>query len=172
MGVVSGSTPYTLILPPSFLKSWLRPCSTCAGLSPCKAKIQQGADKAAELTKIVNDLRTQHVNQSIPPGINIQCNVTILPVSTEEPLPSNQIDSLGDSNPQSRLGKRKVPSELPCTPEVSKMPKIIGDVQEGTLRKRLSYETPPTGAAMGATPLSVIKVAIEVNLIMVLTITL
>ena len=125
-------------------------------MSPCKAKLQQGADKAADLTKIVNDLRAQHagLNQSTSPVIEISAE--------ELPPPSDRIDSLDDADlhqtHQSRLGKRKVPCELPYTPEVSKIPKIVGDAQGSMTRKRLSYGTPPTGAALGATPSSV-KVA-------------
>ena len=107
-------------------------------MSSCKAKLQQGADKAADLTKVVNDLRAQHVgpNQSTSPVIEI------LPVPAEERSPpTNRVDRLDDADPQvhqSHLGKRKVPCELPSTPGI---PKIVGDAHDSTSRKWLCYGT-------------------------------
>ena len=43
-----------------------------------------------------------------------------------------------------QLGNRKVPCKLPCTPEVSKMPKIVDDAQERMSRRRLSVLWDPT----------------------------
>ena len=89
--------------------------------SSCKAKIQQGADKAADSTKIVNDLRAKHLNQ--PTSVRIE----ILPAPAKDPPPIDSLDLVEPQTRQSQLGKRKVPCELPSTPEVSKIPKIVGD---------------------------------------------
>ena len=90
--------------------------------SSCKAKIQQGADKAADLTKMVNDLRAEHFNQ--PTSVRIE----ILPAPAKDSPPIDSLDLAEPQTRQSQLGRRKVPCELPSTPEV-RIPKIVGDAQ-------------------------------------------
>ena len=127
----------------------------------CQAKLQQGVVKANDLKKIVNELRIQHApNQSTSPQVEIQ-NITPGEQPPSEALISG-MDNLDHDNlqpmHQSLVGKRKVLCELPCTPEINKMPKIITDPQEGMSRKKLSYGTLPASTTGESTPQSVVKV--------------
>ena len=111
----------------------------------CQIKLQQGVIKAADLKKIVNELRIQHTpNQStlsqgeiyvIIPGEEPPCETLVSGM--------DDLDRANLQTHQSLLGKRKVPCELPCTPEINKMPKIVTDPQVGMSRRRLLYVTPP-----------------------------
>ena len=136
----------------------------------CQAKIQQGVAKAADLKKIVNELRVQHIAQLTSSQVDIHVKPEDPPCETPSSLISGMDDS-DDINLQthrSQLGKRKVhvPYEVRFTPEISKIPKIVTDTQEGMSRRRLSYGTPPAGTtATGATPTSVIKVEMEVDIL-------
>lgn len=102
----------------------------------CQAKLQQGVIEAADLKKIVNELRIQHApNQSTLS----QAEIHIIIPGEEPPCETlvSGMDDLDHANlqtHQSLLGKRKVPCELPCTPEINKMPKIVTDPQEGMSR--------------------------------------
>ena len=74
-------------------------------------------------------------------------------VSAKEPSPSNQIDNLDGADPQmhqSQLGNRKVPCELPCTPRVGKMPKIVGDAQKKDVQKKAVLWDPTTRCRKGS----------------------
>ena len=127
----------------------------------CQAKLQQGVAKANDLKKIVNELRIQHTpNQST----SSQAEIQIIIPREQQPSEAlvSEIDNLNHGNlqptHQSLLGKRKAPCELPCTPEVNKIPKIITDPQEGMSRRKLTYGTPPASTTGESTPQSVVKV--------------
>ena len=102
----------------------------------CQAKLQQGVAKANDLKKmIVNKLLIQHTpNQPT----SSQAEIQIIIPGEQQPSEAliSEMDHLDHGNlqpmHQSLLGKRKVPCELPCAPEVNKIPKIITDLQEGS----------------------------------------
>lgn len=132
-------------------------CTLYVCRSTCLSKLQQGVAKAADLRKIVNDLRVQHA----PISSQAEIHMTMSEDPACETLVSDSgMDSADVANltHQSQLGKRKVPCEPPYTPEINKMPKIITDGPERMPRRRLSYGTPPASATEGSTPQSVIKV--------------
>ena len=109
----------------------------------CQAKIQQGVVKAADLKKIVNELEVQHIDQLT----SFQVDIHIIPEDPPYGTPSSLISGMDDSDDsnlqthRSQLGKRKVPFEVRCTPEICKIPKIVTDTQEGVYRRRLLYGT-------------------------------
>ena len=124
----------------------------------CHAKIRQGIARAADLTKLVNDLRAQF-NKFTSTLTEIEIRTAAMEVPGAVTPPSYKTQSNEDGinlqTRKSQLGKRNVPCKLPSTPKVRKVPRVT-DAQEGASRRTLLYETQPPGAE-GAIPESVIK---------------
>lgn len=93
----------------------------CAGV-PVKQRSSRGL-QAADLKKIVNELRDLHINESTSSQIKINVVPDVPPC---EPPSGGLISGMEDSDDNQQthhscLGKRKVPCELLCTPDISKL---------------------------------------------------